>query len=249
MKKWGRDELILALLLYCETSFGRIHQRNPEIIKLAECLDRTPSAVAMKMSNFASFDPTIDRAGLGNVSKIDQEVWNEFYDNWEAAIQYGYEIGRRIGYAFFNEERHVVSESDQTLGLDKLDSVKIRIGQNFFRKSVLSNYNKACCITGFDDPKFLVASHIVPWSVRQEARLNPSNGLCLSVLHDRAFDTGNITIDHQLCLKLSSRIKNSTSDFVGYNFLGYEGKKISLPEKFLPAFDYLEYHRNHIFLP
>jgi len=34
----------------------------------------------------------------------------------------------------------------------------------------------------------LVASHIVPWRSDPGNRLNPKNGLCLSAIHDRAFD-------------------------------------------------------------
>ena len=56
-KKWTRDELIVVFNLYCKSPFGRIHRSNPEIVRLAESIGRTPSAVAMKMVNFASFDP------------------------------------------------------------------------------------------------------------------------------------------------------------------------------------------------
>jgi len=31
-KPWTRDELILAINLYCKTPFGKIHMRNPEFI-------------------------------------------------------------------------------------------------------------------------------------------------------------------------------------------------------------------------
>jgi hypothetical protein len=30
---WGQNELLVAFRLYCHTDFGRIHQRNPEIIE------------------------------------------------------------------------------------------------------------------------------------------------------------------------------------------------------------------------
>ena len=53
------DELLLTLHLYCRTPFGKLHQTNPEIIKLAQIIGRTPSAVAMKACNFASLDPAL----------------------------------------------------------------------------------------------------------------------------------------------------------------------------------------------
>ena len=40
--------------------------------------------------------------------------------------------------------------------------------------------------------KLLVASHIIPWSENKEERLNPTNGICLSSLYDKAFDLETI---------------------------------------------------------
>jgi len=51
---WTREQLILAFNLYCKLPFGRLHHRNPQIIELAGMIGRTPSAVAWKLSNFAS---------------------------------------------------------------------------------------------------------------------------------------------------------------------------------------------------
>ncbi|MBN1904592.1 MAG: hypothetical protein JW927_05800 [Deltaproteobacteria bacterium] len=74
-KPWTRDELILAINLYCKTPFGRIHVRNPEIIELAKVLDRTPGSVSYKLANFANIDSTLERKGASHVSKLDVEVW------------------------------------------------------------------------------------------------------------------------------------------------------------------------------
>ena len=66
--------------------FGKIDHRNPEIINLANMLGRTPSAVSWKLSNFASLDPSLQARGISgakNSSKLDREIWNEFYENWE----------------------------------------------------------------------------------------------------------------------------------------------------------------------
>ena len=52
--RWTRDEQLIALRLYMRTPFGRLHGGNPEIISLAGHLGRTPGALAMKASNFAS---------------------------------------------------------------------------------------------------------------------------------------------------------------------------------------------------
>jgi len=34
-RNWTKDELLLAINLYCKIPFGRIHSQNPKIIELA----------------------------------------------------------------------------------------------------------------------------------------------------------------------------------------------------------------------
>lgn len=86
-KLWTREELILAFNLYCKLPFGRLHKGNPEIIDLANLIGRTPSSVAFKLVNFASFDPNLKARGIkgaSNASKLDAKIWNEFYNDWDA---------------------------------------------------------------------------------------------------------------------------------------------------------------------
>ena len=64
--------------------------------------------------------------------------------------------------------------------------IKQRINQNVFRAMILNNYRTRCAITGIDIPELLIASHIIPWAKDEENRLNPSNGICLSALYDKA---------------------------------------------------------------
>jgi putative restriction endonuclease len=82
---------------------------------------------------------------------------------------------------------------------NKTAQTTIRVGQDFFRRSVLGAYNFRCCITGLAVTKLLVG-HIVPWRIDAANRLNPKNGLCLSMLHDKAFDTGIITIAENMTI-------------------------------------------------
>src|SRR5687768_9257802 len=82
---WTREELLLAFNLYCKIPFGQYDQKTQEIIDLAVIIGRSPSAVAMKLSNFASLDPYHQSRGikgLTNVSKGDKEIWDEFHGNW-----------------------------------------------------------------------------------------------------------------------------------------------------------------------
>jgi putative restriction endonuclease len=72
--RWTEFQLLSVIKLYCRTSFGRMHSKNPDIVQLSQEIGRTSNAVALKMANFASLDPTIDRKGMPNVSALDKAV-------------------------------------------------------------------------------------------------------------------------------------------------------------------------------
>ena len=85
-EKWSREETILAFELYCRTPFSKISQTNPEIIALAGLLGRTPGSVGLKMANLAHYDPEVrrrDLSGMSHGSKLEEEICNEFYNDWE----------------------------------------------------------------------------------------------------------------------------------------------------------------------
>lgn len=249
-ERWTRSQLMLAFHLYCQLPFGRLHSRAPEIIELASLIGRTPSAVAMKLVNFASLDPLITssgRKGLSNASDADREIWNEFHQDWEKLALESEQILnslRGVSHAMTDEEVDVIA--DYT-GETRATFVETRIKQDFFRRAVLSSYGGCCCITGLSIPQLLNASHIVPWSVDKQNRLNPGNGLCLSVLHDRAFDKGLLTVLPDLTIKVTGGLNNAENKFVDSALLAYDGKKIRAPEKFYPQREFLEYHNQKIF--
>jgi predicted restriction endonuclease len=253
-KNWTREQLLVAFNLYCQLPFGKLHSRNLEIIKYAGLIDRSPSALAMKLSNIASLDPEITstgRKGLKGASLTDKKMWIEMQNNWE---QFALESVQALQSVALENETKIGMDDEQLAdgsidytGSDKSIQIKARIGQGFFRKAVLSAYNYKCCITGLSLPKLLVASHIIPWSKDETNRLNPRNGLSLSMLHDKAFDVGLITINEDMTIKVSKKEMIESDAFFVEAILSYHGKKISLPEKFHPHADFLDYHRKHIF--
>jgi len=249
MEKWSRHELIVAFNLYCQLPFGKIHSRNPIIMQVAKQLNRTPSSVAMKMLNFASLDPMIidsGRHGLGNASNADREVWQAFHQDWERLALEG-QLYLKSAKAISPKELPKI-ESDDFAGETKKASVDVRLKQSFFRQAVLSSYQGRCCMTGLAEQRLLIASHIIPWSKDKTNRLNPSNGLCLSALHDKAFDQGLITVLPDWRIKVSKYLDESKNEFCKMAIISLEGKKINLPEKFLPAKEFLVYHNKNIFL-
>jgi putative restriction endonuclease len=247
---WAREELIVAFNLYCKIPFSKTVKTNPEVIKVASLIERTPSAVAFKLGNFGSFDETLKKkgiSGLPNASKLDKQIWDEFHNDWE---KLAYESELLIA-KFSNREIEEISEIDLSnipVGRERESLVKTRINQSFFRSVILSSYNSTCCITGLNIPDFLVASHIIPWKKDEKNRLNPQNGLCLNSIHDRAFDKGYITVTPDYKVKVSKWFeKFESKNIINEFFLKYENQPIILPDKFPPNEEFLKFHQEIIF--
>ena len=248
--RWTRQELLIAFALYCRLPFGRLHHRNPEIIRFSEAIGRSPSALAMKLTNIASLDPAITstgRAGLRASSANDRAMWDEMQGDWERfAIESENAISEVEARGGLKKE---TGQQDISIraGEDRATQATTRVGQNFFRTAVMSAYNGRCCITGLSSPPLLIASHIVPWSHDSANRVNPRNGLLLSALHDKAFDSGFITIRDDMTVQVSRKHSVSNDQFFSESIEHYHGKPISLPEKFTPDREFLSYHREYIF--
>lgn len=247
---WTREETIIAFNVYCKIPFKSSSKSNPTIIKYANIIGRSPSALNMKVGNFGRLDPELKKqgiVGLAHGSKLEEDVWEEFNGNWE---KLAFESEQLIA-KFSNKPIEEVSEievEDIREGVERETIVKQRVNQSFFRSTVLSSYYFKCCITGLSIPDFLVASHIIPWSKNTEQRLNPRNGLCLNSIHDKAFDKGFITITPEFNIRVSKVFgdfenEKAVQDF----FTKYENQKISLPDKFLPTKEFLDYHYHNIF--
>lgn len=130
-------------------------------------------------------------------------------------------------------------------GEETIRETKTRIGQDYFRKMLLENYNGKCSITGIDVPQVLRASHIVAWSEDKENRMNPENGILLSATYDAAFDRHLISFDDQYRMIVSKEIKDHYSSAAAKEyFLKKEGTKLALPTKFEPSQIFLQKHRD-----
>jgi putative restriction endonuclease len=246
---WTREELILAINLYCKLPFGKLHKGNPQVIHLSNLIDRTPSSVAYKLVNFASLDPSLQARGIkgaSNSSKLDKEIWEEFYLNWEEAA---FESERLL--ANFEQKSFEEPDSDsnllQTEGKERESTIKVRVNQSFFRTTILASYNYKCCITGINQPELLIAGHIKPWSLDEKNRLNPRNGLAMNNLHDKAFENGLFTITPDYRILISKELKISKNKAVSDYFKQFDQREIILPSKFLPDPEFLKYHNDERF--
>lgn len=245
---WTREQLLVAFTLYSQLPFGQMHSKNSTIQYYADLIGRTPSALAMKLVNIASLDPFITnsgRTGLTGASNADRRLWEEMNQNPDK-----FEHECQSLMAIFEPTAPVIDDAEliDFTGKEGIKPIKTRIGQQLFRKRVLEAYEYRCCITGLEDPILLIASHIRPWKADARYRLDPRNGLCLSNLHDRAFDQGLITFNEDLELVLSVHLKGLKSVSAQDNFLKYEGVKIRHSAQFSPSEEHLAFHREHIFI-
>ena len=172
-KLWTREELILAVNLYCKLPFGRLHRLNPEVIHLANLIGRTASSVAYKLVNFASLDPSLKTRGIkgaSNASKLDAEIWNEFFNNWDILPFESEKMLAEFEHTTIEQLNHISVIDLPKEGKIRDQIVKVRVNQSFFRTSILASYNNTCCITGIQQPEFLIAGHIKPWSIDKNPR-------------------------------------------------------------------------------
>jgi predicted restriction endonuclease len=208
----------------------------------------------MKLTNIASLDPAVTstgRKGLTGASAADKSMWEEMHSDWERFAIESEQARASFGGSDDNDDAiDNEAESDGTrdyAGSDKISQTKIRLGQSFFRRSVISAYDGRCCISGLSIPKLLVASHIVPWRIDPTNRLNPRNGLCLSMLHDRAFDAGIITITESFTVRVTQKHVPTQDHFFDVALRAYDGQPVAMPSKFRPHVDFLAYHRQYVF--
>jgi putative restriction endonuclease len=253
--RWSREELILALYLYCQIPFAQTKANNSEIIRLAEVLGRTPASVARKLGNFGAFDPMLARrgiSGLTHYSKADKSVWYEFYQRWTPLLQETRRLlaARNARPALLDEGDTMISEAPVFLPLGSTErrrQILTRLCQSFFRRAVLASYQSTCCVCGLEVEMCLVASHIIPWAVSKASRTDPENGLCLCALHDRAFDRGLITVDGSYRVLVSATLRNSSAKITEVILSAFQHRPIRMPTRFPPKPEFLAWHVDKVF--
>ena len=125
--KWHRDEIILALDLYHSLEPGQIHGRNPVVIELSEVLNRlpifdvrpdavkfrNPNGVGLKLSNFLSIDPEYHGKGMQSYSKLDEQVFNEFYGKRYELNKIANSIRNAVKDVNLNNKLYKITENDE----------------------------------------------------------------------------------------------------------------------------------------
>ena len=242
---WTREQLIMALNVYCKIPFKDVRESHPIIQKYAPLIGRTTTALKMKVGNFGRFDPVLRArgiVGLSNGSKADEVIWNEF---WGDSEKLAYESER-----LFAERKSKTIEECVELNLDNLPKgeerealVRLRVNQGFFRTTVLTSYLNRCCITGVSNLELLEACHISSWKDDIKNRTNPKNGLCMTATFHRAYDKYLMAITPDYEIAISEQMIEGANDVQTQHYLaGLQHKKMLMPEKFAPDVELLAQH-------
>lgn len=126
---------------------------------------------------------------------------------------------------------------------EQLSQIKRRLGQAEFSKKIKRLYKNTCCfpLCNVQDQRFLIGSHIARWSDNNELRGHLGNGLCLCLMHDKAFELGLFTLNEDFSVSASAALLNDSTHFAK-DIVAANGMSISVQE-IVPLLEALREHR------
>lgn len=204
-------------------------------------------------------DPSIGCIILSMPFYFDEKDWIPIPKDWNSNIVQGktydtLEITGHILYKQIQEtlklkrtSQPAVMENDAENRYGKEQLIRPRIGQGAFKVLIADAYQRRCAITGEKTLPVLEAAHIKPYNLEGPHAIN--NGLLLRRDFHTLFDRGYITIDKNLDVEVSHRIKEDFGN--GKEYYAHHGSKlVVLPENKdqMPGIQFLEWHNENVFL-
>lgn len=243
---WTKEEFILTLDLYFRIPFGQFDKGNPDIIRMAKLINRTPSSVAMRLCNYAYCDPALRAKGVVGLAG----GYAQCLPFWE---KYSNKLGELTSEAAKCRkkiiEATIPTEDESLTRTSQWDSLVNELYNFKFQSVIKKNYHERCAISSLKADQFLVGCHIIPVENGEEENIDASNGLCLTILYARAFMEGLIGIDTQYRVHISSELKSHQFDKGYYSlFKKYDGSELSIKDVVIkPNPQFLELHMDTIF--
>lgn len=205
-------------------------------------------------------DPYIGCIILSMPFYFDKQDWIPAPIDWNRNIVQGktYDTKEFTGLALYKQVQEKLGlQITLHSGLSKEDIsenrygkeqiIRPRIGQGAFKVLITDAYQRRCAITGEKTLPVLEAAHIKPYSHNGPHAIN--NGLLLRRDFHTLFDRGYITVDKNLTVEVSHRIKEDFGN--GKEYYAHHGSKlIILPERKeqIPDAQYLEWHNGNVYL-
>jgi putative restriction endonuclease len=199
-------------------------------------------------------DPEIGCNVLNRPFFWPEHLWIPVPATWKANIVQGksYSTSDADGLALWEsiEERIHWAELQEEPDRSQFGDAYLthaRLGQGAFRVLITDAYRRRCAITGERTLPVLEAAHIQPYSRSGPHRV--SNGLLLrSDLHT-LFDRGYITIDEDLRVLVSPRIREEFEN--GREYYRHDGQLLSnTPQAAIdrPSKAFLHWHNEKVFI-
>lgn len=156
-----------------------------------------------------------------------------------------HEVERRLAGFVSTSGKDMIMEESVRYGEPQM--VFPRLGQGGFRVMVTEAYHRRCAMTGEKTLPVLDASHIRPYA--QEGPHATSNGLLLRQDIHTLFDHGYLTVNENLIIEVSRRIRDDYGN--GKDYYAYHGKSLSnLPDQIeeRPSRAFLIWHNQNVYV-
>ena len=206
-------------------------------------------------------DPTIGCIILSSPFFLERPDWIPVPEDWKFNIVRGksYDTGTIDGmrlYQLVQDRLARISPSrvEPQMARETTDvrygSAQVvypRIGQGTFKVLVTEAYHRRCAISGEKTLPVLEASHIKPYS--QDGPHSTKNGLLLRKDLHALFDRGYITLNEDLRIEVSKRIKEDYGN--GREYYAFHGKNLAvMPDSIeeRPSRQFLAWHNESVFL-
>lgn len=198
------------------------------------------------------FDPVVSSLILTSPFFLDESQWIPVPASFANGIVQGktYDTETAEGRQLYNAvQDNLQTQTKMPVVYDRYGSpvlVTPRLGQGSFRVIMTDAYNKRCAITGEKTLPVLDAAHIRPYALEGPHAIK--NGLLLRQDMHTLFDCGYITINQDLVVEVSKRIKEDFGN--GKAYYAYHGQKlVNLPDRIEehPAHDFLRWHNETVY--
>ena len=121
--------------------------------------------------------------------------------------------------------------------------IQARKGQGKYRDLILDKFHNMCAVTGVNDTRILIASHIKPWTDSSNSeRVSRENGILLCPTLDKLFDKGFISFKNNGQIMLSDYF-----DERNFKRLNIDNNMICKLYLTNEMKNFLDYHRDIVF--
>jgi putative restriction endonuclease len=222
----------------------------------ASSLSELRSLISSHRSEPASLDTEIGCTVLTDVFYLRAEQWFEVGDRFNRSIMVGkkYDSADLVGASLLSDlqsatdGRWIADEREVAQGgFGKPFLQRARLGQGSFRTLVIDAYQRRCAITGEHTLPVLEAAHIKPYAIEPVHHI--SNGMLLRSDFHKLFDAGLVTVEPDLKVRVSGRIRDRY--FNGKAYYRLHGQLLAalpLESADHPNATYLRWHNENRFV-